>query len=61
MLARLHRFALSGLGFTGLPFDRLRPFDKLRMIGPFDKLRANGVGDPFGLGIAAWAPPIRSA
>ncbi len=25
------------------PFDRLRPFDKLRVLGPFDRLRANGV------------------
>ncbi|KQW13751.1 hypothetical protein ASE08_28680 [Rhizobacter sp. Root16D2] len=25
------------------PFDRLRSFDKLRMSGPFDRLRANGV------------------
>jgi hypothetical protein len=24
------------------PFDRLRSFDKLRMLGPFDELRANG-------------------
>jgi hypothetical protein len=23
-------------------FDRLRPFDKLRMIGSFDRLRTNG-------------------
>jgi hypothetical protein len=26
-----------------MPFDRLRSFDKLRMLGPFDRLRANGV------------------
>jgi len=26
------------------PFDKLRPFDELRMIGPFDKLRVNGRG-----------------
>ena len=25
------------------PFDRLRPFDELRVHGPFDRLSANGV------------------
>src|SRR5690606_37613281 len=44
------------------PFDRLRSFGKLRMIGPFDKLRANGGGgDGDGEGSAENDHPPRIA